>query len=236
MADSGYCSRRKAEELIEQGLVKVGGRTAKIGDKVEMNALITVSGERINNTEKRRFYYIMLNKPRGYITSLSDVQDRRCVIDLVKGIPARLFPVGRLDRNSEGLLLLTNDGDFANDITHPSRHVTKTYRVSVHPAITENQMDLLAESIEIDGRMTVPATIYVKEKTPDSSVVVITIKEGRNRQVRRLCEHAGLTVGRLRRTGIGPLKLGMLKPGEFRELTKDELRAIRTAITVKNRA
>ena len=172
----------------------------------------------------------MLNKPRGYVTTVSDEMDRKCVMDLLDGIDERVYPVGRLDRNSEGLLLFTNDGEFANDIMHPSRHISKTYRVTVRPDITEQQLVDLQNGIEIDGKMTLPANVVVKEKQQGRVVLLITIKEGRNRQIRRMCEAVGLEVARLRRISIGPLKLGMLKPGTWRELSAEELRAIRTAI------
>ncbi|GHU55927.1 pseudouridine synthase [Clostridia bacterium] len=231
IAESGFCSRRKAEEYIEKGDVSVNGHPVKVGDKALSSDLITVQGEKIIVSKKKQLYYIMLNKPRGYVTTMSDEQDRKCVLDLIKNIPERVYPVGRLDRNSEGLLLFTNDGKFANDIAHPSKHITKTYRVSVRPDITEEQVLKLTEPIEIDGKLTEPANVYVKERGQGRAIIVITIKEGRNRQIRRLCEHANLNVARLRRIGVGPLKMGLLAPGEWRDLTKDELRAIRTAIS-----
>ena len=141
-----------------------------------------------------------------------------------------LYPVGRLDRNSEGLLLFTNDGEFANSIMHPSRHISKTYRVTVRPDITDEQLVMLSEGVEIDGKKTLPATVVVKEKAEGRVVLLMTIKEGRNRQIRKMCEAVGLEVARLRRISIGPLKLGMLKPGTYRELPAEELRAIRNAI------
>ena len=172
----------------------------------------------------------MLNKPRGYVTTVSDELDRRCVMDLLEGVEERVYPVGRLDRNSEGLLLFTNDGEFANGIMHPSRHITKTYRVTVRPDVSDAQLVKLAEGVEIDGRKTLPATVVVKDKEPGRAVLLITIKEGRNRQIRKMCEAVGLEVARLRRISIGPLKLGMLKPGDYRELTAEELRALRNAM------
>jgi 23S rRNA pseudouridine2605 synthase len=234
ISESGYCSRRKAEDFIKNGQVLVDGRPCIIGDKCLPTANITVNGEKIPPIIKRKLYYIMLYKPRGYVTTLSDEKNRKSIADLVK-IPERLYPVGRLDRNSEGLLLLTNDGGFANNIAHPSKHITKSYRVSVDvpekETLSEDQIAKLSESIEIDGKMTAPATVYVKENIPGRAIIIITINEGRNRQIRRLCEHAALNVARLKRVGIGPLKMGMLRPGEWRELTKDELRAIRNAIS-----
>ncbi len=230
IADSGYCSRRKAEELISRGRVKLNGHPVKLGDKCGYKDLITVDGERLFIPRKRNFVYIMLNKPRGYVTTVSDELDRRCVMDLLEDVEERVYPVGRLDRNSEGLLLFTNDGEFANSIMHPSRHISKTYRVTVRPSITDDQLAALAEGVEIDGRKTLPATVVVKEKEQGRVVLLITIKEGRNRQIRKMCEAVGLEVARLRRISIGPLRLGMLKPGTYRELTAEELRALRTAI------
>ncbi|MBP5379203.1 MAG: rRNA pseudouridine synthase [Ruminococcus sp.] len=230
IADSGYCSRRKAEELIAKGKVKLNGHPVKLGDKCGFKDLITVDGERLYMPRKKNFVYIMLNKPRGYVTTVSDELDRRCVMDLLEDVEERVYPVGRLDRNSEGLLLFTNDGEFANSIMHPSRHITKTYRVTVRPDINDDQLVQLSEGVEIDGKMTLPASVIVKEKQQGRVVLLITIKEGRNRQIRRMCEAVGLEVARLRRVSVGPVKLGMLKPGSWRELTAEELRALRTAI------
>ncbi len=230
LSDSGICSRRKAEELISQGAIKVNGRTAQLGDKANDRDVIMVNGERVRYTKKRRKYYIMLNKPRGYVTTMSDELDRKCVTELLTGLEERVYPIGRLDRNSEGLLLFTNDGKFANDIMHPSRHVSKTYRVTVMSKITDEQIVTLTEGVMLDGRMTQPAVVNVEVDGTDRSVMRITIHEGRNRQIRRMCEAVGLEVARLRRTSIGPLKLGMLKPGAWRELTAEEVRAMRNAI------
>ncbi len=230
IADSGYCSRRKAEELMSKGRVKLNGHPVKLGDKCGFKDIITIDGERIHMPKKKNFIYIMMNKPRGYVTTVSDELDRRCVMDLLEDVEERVYPVGRLDRNSEGLLLFTNDGEFANNIMHPSRHITKTYRVTVRPDINDEQLIQLSEGVEIDGRKTLPATVIVKEKQQGRVVLLITIKEGRNRQIRKMCEAVGLEVARLRRISVGPLRLGMLKPGTWRELTAEELRAIRTAI------
>ncbi|MBR3760079.1 MAG: rRNA pseudouridine synthase [Ruminococcus sp.] len=230
IADSGVCSRRKAEQLIAEGRVKINGRPVKVGDKCGYKDLVTIDGERIYVPRKKNFIYLMMNKPRGYVTTVSDELDRRCVMDLLEGVEERVYPVGRLDRNSEGLLLFTNDGEFANSIMHPSRHIAKTYRVTVRPDINDDQLVALSEGVEIDGRKTLPASVIVKDKQQGRVVILITIKEGRNRQIRKMCEAVGLEVARLRRISIGPLKLGMLKPGTFRELTAEELRALRTAI------
>ncbi len=231
LADAGVCSRRKAEELIARGKVKVNGHPAEIGMKIDPRAdLITVMGERVYLPKKKSTRYIMMNKPRGYVTTVSDDQNRRCVMDLLEDVEERVYPVGRLDRNSEGLLLFTNDGDFANDMMHPSRHVTKTYRVTVRPDVTDEQTVRLSEGVEIDGRKTAPAVVRVLTKEPGRVVMEIVIHEGRNRQVRKMCEAVGLEVARLKRTSIGPLRLGMLKPGAYRDLTSEELKAVRNAV------
>lgn len=234
IAESGMCSRRKAEELIDKGAVKVNGHPCKLGDKaLPGKDIITVNGERVTVEKKKRLYYIMLHKPRGYVTTMSDELDRKCVTELLTGVPERVYPIGRLDKNSEGLLLFTNDGGFANDIMHPSRHIAKTYRVTVRSDISEDQLVKLASGVEIDGRKTAECNVVVLDKQVGRVVLQMTIYEGRNRQIRKMCEAVGLEVARLKRTAVGPLKLGMLKPGAWRELKPDELRAIRNAITKK---
>lgn len=230
IAESGLCSRRKAEDYISRGKVRVNGHVATIGDGATYNDVITVDGERIYISKKRDKIYLMLNKPRGYVTTMSDELDRKCVTELLTGVDERVYPVGRLDRNSEGLLLFTNDGKFANDIMHPSRHISKTYRVTVRPSVTEEQLVQLTDGVVIDGRKTLPATVNVLTEEQGRVVLQIVIREGRNRQIRKMCEAVGLEVARLRRTAIGPLKLGMLKPGEYRELTAEELKALRNAV------
>ena len=230
IAESGLCSRRKAEDYISRGKVKVNGHVASIGDGATYNDVITVDGERIYISKKRDKIYLMLNKPRGYVTTMSDELDRKCVTELLEGVDERVYPVGRLDRNSEGLLLFTNDGKFANDIMHPSRHISQTYRVTVRPSVTEEQLVQLTDGVVIDGRKTLPATVNVLTEEQGRVVLQIVIREGRNRQIRKMCEAVGLEVARLRRTAIGPLKLGMLKPGEYRELTAEELKALRNAV------
>lgn len=236
LSECGYCSRRKAEQLIAEGRVKVGGRPCSVGDKADPSkAVISVDGKNITISRKKTFRYIMLNKPRGYVTTMNDEFDRKCVTELIKGVEERVYPVGRLDKNSEGLLLFTNDGAFANDIMHPSGHITKTYRVTVRPDIDDEKLVRLSEGIVIDGKKTLPCTVIVLDKQPNRVVLQMTISEGRNRQIRKMCEAVGLEVARLKRTSIGPLRLGMLKSGEWRDLKPDELRAIRTACAKRRR-
>lgn len=229
MADCGIASRRKSEELITAGKVKVNGKVAQIGDKVDPNSdKVTVSGEKISAETEMK--YIMLHKPRGFVTTMSDEQGRRCVADLVEDVGVRVYPVGRLDKDSEGLLFLTNDGEFANNMTHPSKHVPKTYRVTVRPAINEEILNRLTTGIMIDGKKTLPADIHVISEEKNRVVMEIVLIEGRNRQIRKMCEECGLTVARLKRVQIGPVKLGMLPQGKWRELTPQELKSLKRAM------
>lgn len=230
IADAGYTSRRKAEELISKGQVKVNGRPAEIGMKVDVRKdLITVNGEEINTSVSEKLWYVALNKPRGFVTTTSDELGRKCVMDLVSDIPARLYPIGRLDRQSEGLLLMTNDGNFANTIMHPSGNITKTYRVTVREDADEMKLIQLSTGVMIDSGMTKPAQVTVLEKDDNRSVLQFIITEGKNREIRKMCEAVGLTVVRLKRTSIGAVKLGMLKQGTWRELSKEELQGLRNA-------
>ena len=224
MADLGIASRRKSEQMIADGMVKVNGRTAAIGDKVNPKRdKVTVRGRKIAAGAKAKRYYIMLNKPRGYVTTMSDEMGRKCVAELVKDIPARIYPVGRLDRDSEGLLLMTNDGEFANRVTHPSKHVYKVYSVTVRPAINEEQLVEMSSGMVIDGKKTAPAEVRVVQREEGRCVLEIILREGRNRQIRKMCEQLGLEVPRLKRIAVGQVKLGGLKSGAWRELTKDEV-------------
>ena len=225
MAESGIASRRKSEELISQGKVRVNGKVAQLGDKVDpKHDKITVSGKKV--VKQNKTVYIMLNKPRGYITTMSDEHDRKCVAQLVDDLNVRVYPVGRLDRESEGLLLLTNDGEFANALTHPSKHIPKTYRVTIRPSITKQQATDFRNGIEIDSGMTAPADLKVISEEENRTVVEVTLYEGKNRQIRKMFEALGIEVARLKRVKVGNLKLGMLKQGEYRELKEDEVNAL----------
>lgn len=233
LSECGIASRRKAEELIAAGKVKINGHIAEIGSKVDPKRdKVTVRGRAVVPVNEK--VYIMLNKPRGFVTTMSDELGRKTVSDLVADAGSRIFPVGRLDRDSEGLLIMTNDGDFANKLTHPSSHVNKTYRVTVKGAAEEEQLLKMKEGILLDGRKTLPCDCFVAERKPDRTLLIFILNEGRNRQIRRMCEAVGLEVLRLKRTEIAGVKLGMLPQGKWRPLNEREMRRL-TNITQKGR-
>ena len=233
LSEAGIASRRKAEEMIRSGLVKVNGKIANIGDSVDPKTdSVSVGGKKVKKENSLR--YILLNKPRGYVTTTDDDLGRKCVLELVSGVKERIYPVGRLDRISEGALILTNDGEFANAMMHPSKHVPKTYRVTVRPGITLEQVDILSTGVDIDGRMTAPADVRVLSKEEGRSVLEIVLYEGRNRQIRRMCEALELEVARLKRTAVGSVKLGMLKTGEWRDLTPQEVESLLKSAGLRN--
>ncbi len=225
LSQCSVASRRKAEELIEQGKVKINGRKAILGDKVDpIHDKVLVFGKPISSRNTKM--YIMLHKPRGFVTTLSDEQGRRCVADLVADANVRLFPVGRLDKNSEGLLLMTNDGDFSNFLMHPARHVSKVYRVTVKEKVTDEQIEKMAAGMQLESYKTAPCDINIIEKFSDRTVLRFTLYEGKNREIRQLCEAVGLNVIRLKRVEIAGLKLGMLPQGRWRELTEKEVKKL----------
>ena len=216
LADMGLCSRRQAEQIILEGRVKLNGHPVKLGDKMDMHEdVLSVDGRTIRPPKKKEYKYYMLHKPRGYITTSSDDRGRKTVMELIKDIPERVYPVGRLDKDSEGLLLFTNDGALANALTHPSHQVAKMYRVTVHPAATEEQVVALANGVVLDdGTKTLPAIIRVVAEDEDRTVMEMSIKEGKNRQIRRMCRAVGLDVARLSRKSVGAVKLGYACTGQ----------------------
>lgn len=221
----GIASRRKAEEMITQGLVTVNGQTAHLGDTADPDSdEILISGKPLPQQE--RYIYILLNKPRGYVTTLSDEKGRPNAAQLVADCGARVYPVGRLDMDSEGLLLFTNDGAFANALMHPKQEVKKTYETWVtgyHPGAEVR----LSRPITLDGYTIRPPKVKLLRAEGQKAKFLITIHEGRNRQVRRMCEAAGMHCTRLRRIQEGTLKLGDLPTGKWRCLTEEEVRNLK---------
>ena len=220
ISQCGIASRRKAEEMILNGSVKVNGKTAVLGDKVTAEDKVFLKGKRIV-MPKTKFRYIMLNKPRGFITTMNDDRGRKCVAQLVSNVGERVYPIGRLDKDSEGMLVFTNDGEFANKVMHP-----RIYRVTVRPTIDEEQLIKLETGVEIDGKKTAPAIVHVIHKEQGRVVLEMILHEGKNREIRKMCEAVGLEVARLKRTQIGGVKMGMLKQGDWRDLTENEVKKL----------
>lgn len=230
VADCGLMSRRAAEREIEAGNFEVNGVTASIGMRIDpKNDAVTYKGKSVTH-EIGRKVYIMLNKPKGTVTTMNDEKGRKSVKDIVD-IGVRVYPVGRLDLNSEGLLLMTNDGELANAIMHPSGEITKIYSVTVKGKIQNEELDRLRAVRELDGERIAPVGVELVSRNDTESIIKFTLSEGKNREIRRICEQVGVFITRLRRTTLGPLQLGNLKTGEFRELTGNELRALKNAVT-----
>ena len=226
LSAAGVCSRRKAEGYIEAGQVTVNGKPARLGDKADPHRDdIRLKGKRILPNERR--VYVLLNKPRGYVTTLSDEKGRKTAADLVWDCGVRVYPVGRLDLDSEGLLLLTNDGDLAQRLTHPSHEAEKTYHVWVRGPVKE-AAERLARVTDLEGEPIRPAKVETLHQGDGTAVLAVTIHQGKNRQVRRMCAACGLTVTRLRRMREHTLALGELPVGKWRYLTAEEIEALRT--------
>ncbi|MSU76138.1 rRNA pseudouridine synthase [Patescibacteria group bacterium] len=226
LANAGVASRRKSEELIAAGKVKLNGEIVKDpAHSVSEQDTIEVSGERLVADELETY---LVNKPKGVISTASDEKGRKTVTGLVSS-RARLYPVGRLDSDSSGLILLTNDGALANKLTHPRYEVPKTYQVELRGRITEEAIDALKGGVKLDDGKTAPADVVVKKRSKSGSILELTIHEGRNRQIRRMGDAVGFPVLKLTRVSLGPLKLGKLQPGEYRELTRAEQRKLHDA-------
>ncbi len=226
MADCGVASRRGSEKLIEEGKVKVNGRKACIGDKIKVGRdTVTVSGKKISESEKK--VTIMLNKPRGYITTVSDELDRQTVMQLVGDIKERIYPVGRLDKESQGLLIMTNDGELANFLMHPAHNVKKRYNVTVQGETEDDVLQQLRDGVVIDSKKAAPCQVEVISQKEDRTRLRFTLTEGKNREIREMCESVGLEVMRLKRVAIGGLKLGQLPVGSWRYLTESEIKALK---------
>lgn len=226
--DCGVMSRRAADAAVEAGEVKVNGLPAVLGQKVTPGVdEVTWKGKRITLPKKTDKLVIMLNKPRGYLTTLSDDKGRHTVAELIKDTGVRLYPVGRLDMDSDGLLILTNDGDLANRLAHPSHVVNKVYLAYVEGNVTTEQLEGMTHPIEIDGKLTSPARVRKAAYNGAETALEVTIHDGRNRQVRRLCEREGLYVRKLTRVAEGSLLLGNLDEGKWRRLTEQEIRKLK---------
>ena len=230
ISQAGVASRRAAERLIAEGRVTVNGETVReMGTKADpAHDDIRVDGRRIKSTERLR--YILLYKPAGYVTTRSDPQRRRTVLDLLHGVREYVYPVGRLDYDTQGLLLLTNDGDLAAKLTHPRHQVDRTYEAYVAGMPNDEAIDRLRRGIPLDGRRTLPADVLLvnKGRRDRNGVLIITIREGRNRQVRRMLEAVGHPVETLRRIRFGPLSVRGLKPGEWRDLSEVEVEKLKS--------
>lgn len=222
LAQCGVSSRRGAEQIIQEGRVTVNGTVVtEMGIKVKKGDKVTVDGQLVKQEKSK--YYILLNKPSGVLSSVKDDRGRDCVVDLIEGIDARLYPVGRLDYDTTGLLLLTNDGDFMQRVTHPSFEIWKTYQAVVKGVPTETDVKRFAEGIMLDDGKTLPAVLDVVGYKGNNAIVEVSIREGRNRQVRRMLERIGHPVNSLKRISFGSLELGDLKPGKWRHVQPEEI-------------
>lgn len=234
IADSGLMSRRAAEEEIKNGNISVNGHVATPGTKIDPKQdTVSFRGKKIQ-VRRKEYTYIMMNKPRGYLSSTSDDRGRKCVTDLLDGVSERVYPVGRLDLISEGMLLLTDDGELKNKLTHPSHSLPKIYRVKVGGQVSEDQIDILTSPLVIDGYEIKPVEVRINSTDDSGTVLKMTLLEGRNRQIRKMCEEAGLTVRRLSRVSIGNLKLDGLAVGKWRYLTDEEVEYLKKATRKKN--
>lgn len=227
IASAGVCSRRKADELITCGNVKVNGAVVReLGTQVEEGDQVTVNGTLVEL--KKDKVYVVVNKPLGYITSMDDERGRATVAELVTDIPERLFPVGRLDYNTTGLLIMTNDGQLTYTLTHPKHEVWKTYVATVSGVLSDTRIAKLRKGVDIGGFVTSPAKVKVLKQMPRHAVVEIQIREGKNRQVRKMFAAVGNKVQALERTAIGDVRLGRLLSGHYRKLTKEEIKYLKS--------
>ncbi len=224
ISDCGIMSRRAAEAEILAGKITVNGKKAELGQKINPERdKIQLGGKPLRRNRKSTYTYVMLNKPRGYISSAQDERGRKCVTDLVRDAKVRLYPVGRLDMDSDGLLLMTNDGDLTNKLTHPRHEIPKLYRIKVSPAPDAKQLEILRGELTLDGYKIQPVETNVIAQNDDSAILEMTLFEGRNRQIRKMCEIAGLRIMWLTRIAIGELKIGSLSRGKWRFLTEEEV-------------
>ena len=222
IAMAGVASRRKADELIAAGKVRVDGKSVTApGIDIAEGQKVSVNGRDVSPATKK--IYFVLNKPRGYITTTSDEKDRPTIMELLKDVPERVFPVGRLDGPTTGLLILTNDGEFAYRLAHPKHEILKTYRAYVRGALSREKLMKLRRGVDIGGYVTAPAYVEVVKQNASSAIVEIRLREGKNRQVRKMFAAVGCRVTELERTAIGGVRLGYLKQGHIRKMTRAEI-------------
>ena len=233
LAGAGIASRRKCEELILQRQVQVNNSVVtKLGTKVDpQKDIVEVKGKLVKYKEIKQYSYILLNKPKGYLTSLSDPFGRPIVLDLLKDIKERVYPVGRLDFNSEGLLILTNDGELAYTLTHPAKDVEKVYIVKVKGIPSSEKLKILSKGVVLKNNYRIsPCNIYLLKITNGNAILKIKIREGKKRQIRKMGEYIGHFVLKLRRTQLGPISLKGVKPGEYRYLNKEEIKSLKKIV------
>lgn len=226
IAQAGIASRRKAEELIQEGRVKVNGETiTQLGFKVSSHDEVRVDNVVIHKEEK---VYYLLNKPKKCVCTVSDEKDRTTVLDYMSEVKERIFPVGRLDYDTTGVLILTNDGEFANALMHPSKHIPKTYRVTIQGLLTDNEAQQLRKGIELEDGKTLPASVHIEKRNmnKEKTILLITIFEGRNHEIKRMMEYFGYEVIRLNRIQYGTLTVGSLRQGEYRRLRNFEVKEL----------
>lgn len=229
--DCGILSRRAAEEEIEKGRVKVNGKTAELGQKIDPKKdTVEYKGEIIKPRRSSKYTYIILNKPCGYLTTMIDDRGRKCASELVSDVGTRVYPVGRLDMNSDGLLLFTDDGELANMLTHPKHRIPKIYHVKVRGERDDKKIEALGKAMEIDGYVIEPVKVELFSSRSDACILKMTLFEGRNRQIRKMCEQVHLEVMSLRRIAIGDIKLGDLAPGKWRHLSGAEVSYLKNAM------
>ena len=231
IAESGVCSRRAAEDLIREGKITVNGKPAQIGMDIAEDDTVYYDGKHIcpRVAEKR---YFLFYKPRGVITAMKAQDDRSVVADLIKGIKGRVYPVGRLDRDSEGLLILTDDGDLAQRLTHPSHAVPKTYRVTVRGTVSPDQLERFRAGVPLEDGVSGPAGVVIHKQEETKTVLHVTITEGKNREIRRICEALGLEVMLLKRIAEGQIGIGHMQPGEYRPLSEKEKEALLNSVGI----
>lgn len=233
--DCGVLSRRAAEAEIAAGRVRVNGEVAQIGTKIDpATDTVTYKGK-VVEPKTERGIYVMLNKPRGYVTTLSDDRGRKCITELIADIEERIYPVGRLDMDSDGLLLLTNDGELTNFLTHPKHEIPKIYHVKVKGKLTPEQIREIGRPIEIDGMTTKPVRVTLVSTDRDSSTLEMVLYEGRNRQIRRMCEARDVEILRLCRVAIGNITLGNLTPGKWRYLSHAQVEYLKNEMRKFNK-